>query len=259
MAAAKIQMIERTLDIIEVLAEEANGLNLTEIAQKVDLPKSTVYRILNALIDRNYVAKGSDNYRYKLALKIVNLASNMLYALDLRTEAYPCLQKLADETKQTVHLATWNEDTVVYLDKIEAYQRLPISSALGRAIPLYCTALGKVLTAYQSEERKQALAEKIEYVKYTEHTNTDPRLFLEELPKVRKNGYAIDHEENEAGICCAAAPVFNYNDKNIAAVSITGSKAYFESGDLHATIRTIQDVGMQISKRMGFQGDKAPV
>jgi len=258
MAAAKIQMIERTLDIMEVLAQEARGLNLTDIAQRVNLPKSTVYRILNALIDRNYIVKKEDGHKYKLALKIVNLASNMLYALDLRTEAYPCLQTLADETRQTIHLAVWQGDAIVYLDKIEAYQRLAISSALGRTLPIHCTGLGKVLLAYMPAERREEIIQKLDFHKFTENTNINPAHLREELFEARKNGYAVDNEEHEENIFCVATPILNYTNKIIAAVSITGQVSYFEQNGLFEIIKTIQDVGLKISKRMGYQGEKIP-
>jgi len=138
----KVQSVDRTFDILELLSKEKNGLSLTEISKNLDL---------SVLKKRGYIEQIKNRGIYKMGMEFVELCSNLLNNLELKTEADPFLRKLSMLTNQTVFLAIYQDNSVVYIDKVEQYNSLRKYSIIGQRRPLHCTALGKSLLAGFSE------------------------------------------------------------------------------------------------------------
>jgi IclR family KDG regulon transcriptional repressor len=247
-----VQTLDRTLDIIELLATSPQGMGVTEIGLKLQLHKSTVHRLINALAHRGYIEKEQKTGQYKIGLKFIEISSLYLHQLELKTEAAPIMRRLAELTGLVTHLAILDETDVVYIEKVDVVQSLRLYSHIGRRIPVYCSALGKVLLSGQSAMRQQQILQSINYKPYTENTIQNQESLFSEIQKTTQRGWAVDNEEHEAGIRCIAAPVRDFTRKVIAAISISGDRNTLTAEQDEKYNAMVMDAADAISKRMGF-------
>lgn len=246
-----VQTLDRTLDIIELLAVTPNGMGVTEIGHKLGLHKSTVYRLINALVRRGYLEK-EQNGLYKIGLKFIEISGLYLRQIELKTEAVPFMRHLSELTGQVTHLAILDETEVVYIEKIDVLQSLRMYSQIGKRVSIHCSALGKVLLSAQDSDYRERILEKIKYTRYTENTITDSAVLRKELEQARQKGWAVDNEEHEYGIRCIAAPIRDFTGKVIAALSITGSKNIISPGKDEYYGKLVAEAADNISKRLGY-------
>jgi Transcriptional regulator len=157
MADIKVQSLDRTFNILEILAREPNGLTLAEISAKVDLPRSTAFRLLAVLLQREYVRKASETNRYRLGPGFIELSSNYLNNLELKTESEPFMRELASALGTVVFLARRQGDMMVYIDKQDQFTSLRKYAIIGEQRPIYCTALGKALILDMDDEEIRSL------------------------------------------------------------------------------------------------------
>ncbi len=247
-----VQSIDRAFDILEVLATQRDGLGVTEIARRVGLHKSTVHRLLTSMASRGYIEKNETSSSYRLGLKFVELCSLYLNSLELKTEAQPYLRRLAALTAQPVHLAIEDSGEAVYIDKIESFNTIRMYSAIGKRIPLYCTAVGKVLLMGKEDWEIRELFKEKEFVPQTANTLRTIDELIAEIYEVRKRGWAVDNEEHEEGIRCIAAPIYDYRNEIIAGVSTSGLKTIIAPGRDEEIAGYVVDAARNISRRMGY-------
>jgi DNA-binding IclR family transcriptional regulator len=252
MSDNKVQTIDRTLDIIELLATAKEGLGVTEIGQNIGLHKSTVYRLLTALSNRGYIEKDPKKSTYKIGLKFIEISGLFLKKLELKTEALPFMRKLAEIIGQPVHLAILEGADVIYIEKVELVNSIRMYSQIGRRVPANCSAIGKILLAGLNGERLREVFESIKYEKFTPNTIVSEEELKLEIELVREKGWAVDNEEHEPNIRCIAAPIIDYTGKVIAAISVSGeSRIIKPESDLEIAGYVVETAG-NISKRMGF-------
>ena len=247
-----VQSIDRVFDIIELLSREQNGLQLTEIGRRLDLHKSTVYRLLAVLRKRGYIEKNDDN-RYRIGVQFIELSSMYLNNVELKTEAEPYLRKLSQETRQTVFLAMIRDREVVYLDKVEQFNSIRKYSIIGRRRPLYCTSLGKAMLMNMSDAELGRLFEEVPLQRHTAKTKADLPALLEELQKSRARGWSFDDEEYELGENCVGAPLRDYRGTVIAAISVAWKKDPLIKPEDYAD--RVVAAARDISKRLGYTGE----
>lgn len=196
----QVQVIARAAAILRALEDEAAGLSLGQIAQRVNLARSTVQRIVSALEAEKLVIAASPNGRVRLGPTILRLAASV--RTDFVSLAHSFLVKLSAELRETVDLAVVKRDHLVFVDQVIGPQRLRTVSAVGESFPLYCTANGKAALA----QFERPMIEKLigrSYERRTPKTITRIEDLLVELDEVRKTGVAYDLEEHTLGICAA--------------------------------------------------------
>jgi DNA-binding IclR family transcriptional regulator len=215
-----VQSINRTFDIIELLSKEPRSIPMTEIGRRLDLHKSTVHRLLTTLRKRGYVEQEEETGNYKLGLGFVELASLYLNSLELKTEALPFLNQLTQMTGQTSFLATMDEAEIVYMDKVETYHSLRRYTIIGKRLPMHATSLGKAMLSGLKDSEIEALYPDKKLAMITKKTIPTFDILMKEIRQIRERGWSIDDEENEKGTRCVGAPVFDYRDRVIAAVSL---------------------------------------
>lgn len=247
-----VQTLDRALDIIELLSLEKNGIGVTEISHKLDLHKSTVHRLLNALAVRGYVEKEDRHSKYSLGLKFVEIGSHRLNHLELKIEASPSLRSLADRNRQPVHLAILSGNEVVYIEKIEPVANLRMYSQIGKRVPAYCSALGKSLLSEMKDDELKKLLCEIEFKPFTPKTHSTIDQLIADVDSVRQKGWSLDDEEHEPGIRCIASPVRDYTGKIIAAVSVSGDCRIIAPERDSEIAVSVMNTANIISKRMGF-------
>lgn len=249
-----VQSLDRAIDIIEKLVESKQGLGVTQISDSTGLHKSTVYRLLSTLNYRGFVKKDTENNKYTIGLKLFEIGSKVLNNLDLRTESKPYLMDLMNRTGETIHLGVMNNYEVVYIDKVEGTETIGMTSKIGRRVPAHCTSLGKTILAYSNEEYVDELLEKKGLPRYTAQTIVEPQKLKEHLKEIKKKGYAVDDEEQELGIRCIAAPIFNYNGEVMASFSISGPASRMSEERVENLSNLITRFADKISSEFGYHG-----
>jgi IclR family KDG regulon transcriptional repressor len=213
--------VKRALEVLEFFGADKSELSLAEISKRMDMHKSSVHRILRTLEAANFLQWDAESRRYRLSLKILELANRVLGRYDLRVTAGPFMQELADTTGEIIHLSILDGREIVYLEKKGAGQVLTVATRVGGRHPAYASAMGKVLLAFLPAERLERVLEGSELAALTAHTITDKVRLQRELDQIRRQGYALDNEEAFPGIRCVAAPIRNQSGTVVAALSAT--------------------------------------
>jgi DNA-binding IclR family transcriptional regulator len=254
-----IRVVDRALDVLRLLSDGEPRL-LAQVSGGVGLHSSTTFRVLATLIGRNFVERDEQTGQYTLGLASLELARAYQDGHYLRRLALPALQRLRDDTGETVHLAVLENMDVVYLDKQQSFQAVGImSSRVGARLPAYCTGIGKALLAFAPGATVRRALACGPLPRYTAMTITDTGELLRELARVRERGYAFDRGEREAEIRCVAAPLFGRHGELLAAISVAGPANRMEPLETNeALIGQVVSSAQSISTTLGYRHEHWP-
>ncbi len=196
----------RTLDLLELLADQPQAWTLVDLARELGIPKSSLHGLLRTLTSRGWVRTDDTGTRFRLGMRALRVGAAYLDGDDTVGVLGGVLDELARRFGETVHLGRLDGDQVVYLAKRESVHHLRLYSAIGRRLPAHATALGKALLAEHPDAEADRLV-RWPLRRLTAHTVTDRRAFHTALAEVRTAGYAVDREENAEGIVCFATVV----------------------------------------------------
>ena len=252
-----VQSVDRALRIIEFLAENPTGAGITEISKSLGLSKGTVHRLISTLKERDFAYQSSNTQLYRLSYKILYLYNCISNNIDMFKVSRPIIRKFADKVDATVHLATLDEkrSNIVYIDRIEpmnSQKLFVMSSRVGKKAPCYCTAAGKILLSQYSDDELRDIMKGEEYKTYTDKTIKNIDEFLEEIHKVRKQGYALDENEYDHGIICISIPIYNSNGKIDFAMSVTGLILYTKAEELINLKDQLDEVSRKVSNAINY-------
>jgi len=218
-----IQTVTNALLLLEAFREDEE-LGVTELARRLDLHKNNVFRLLATLQQKGYVEQGT-NDRYRLGLRCLELGQAFARTRSLVRLARPRLESLVRSLGESAHLGALNDFEVVHLDGEQPDQLVLTGLRLGLRLPAHCTALGKILLGCAGPEVHELFDREVisngGLVLRTPATITDREKFIEHLRSVAAEGFATDFEECVAGMCCAAAPVYDASSRVIAAISVS--------------------------------------
>lgn len=248
-----IRSVAKALMILNLFAEHQREMSLGEIAEELQMAKSTLHGLLATLRDFGYLEQSSENGKYRLGMQLFALGNIVANSWDVKKVAAPFIQSLVDELGETVHLVVFDEGEVLYIDKRESTRSLRIVSQVGTRLPAHCTGVGKVFLAdLPLDEVKNIISIK-GLPRYTKNTITEFQRLEEELNEVRLQGYAIDDEEIMDGLRCVAVPIRDYTKKVCAAISISGPVSKFQGEELESVINLMVKVGREISLNLGYR------
>jgi len=241
--------VDKVLTLLEVISDHSEGISLAELVKQTGIAKTTVFRTLETLKERQYVMLDNITERYHLDLKSLELGIKGLMNVNLVEVSIPYLKQLSAKTSETCFLGVYNSGYVVYLYKSEGTLSIQTNARLGARLPAWCTGIGKSLLAFQpQEEIDQVLKQPL--TPFTENTIVDRVVLYETLADIRLKGYSLDNEESEEGLTCVARPVFNYTGSIIGAISV--------AGPTYRMLRKIDEVNEElgqvcslISRRLG--------
>jgi DNA-binding IclR family transcriptional regulator len=252
-----VQTIERISVILDILGQNPQGISIRDLSSKVSLPKGTTHRLLSSLSYLGYVRQDPKTRNYLLGFKLVELGNILLGQLDLRKEAAPFLNDLAERTKETVHMVILDRNEVVYIDKVEVDHNprgLRMASRIGLRNPAHSSAVGKVLISHLPDEELNKFFKGRGLSKRTENTITDTSQLKEHLKMVRNQGYAIDDEENEKGVRCVGAPIYNEAGNAVAAISISGPAFRVTKKLVQESLtKEVMETALKISQQLGYR------
>ena len=218
----KLNSLDKSLQIIEILSRYPQGASLSELTTKSGFPKSTIHHILSTFLPYEYIAQDPETKKYSLGFKFLNISKSILDNIDIRKIAHNHLLQLHEECTEAVHLAILRNGKVVYIDKIDKPGGLSLATYVGFYTDPHAAAGGKVLLSELPMNKIMEIYQGTSLKKYGKKTITRLDKLLNELKKIKKDGYAIDDEEYYEGVRCVAAPI-RAGGQVVAAVSITGS------------------------------------
>ncbi len=201
----------------------------------------------------DFVSKDNENDKYLLGFKFIELGEIVANRLDIKKIVHPYLERVSKKVGETSHLALQNVNHGIYIDKIESDNTLRRFSNIGKKAPMYCTGIGKAILAFLPPKEIDRILNEIEFVKYTKNTIDTKEELLEELKWIKENGYAIDNEEHELDIKCAAAPILNYNNEVIAGFSVASPKMRLTDEKFEKIVEETLKASREISKILGYK------
>jgi IclR family acetate operon transcriptional repressor len=246
-----ITALQRGLRLLQLFSESPHGLTAKQVAGRSRLPVSTVHRFLVNLENAGFLNCSRDGV-YQLGIACFTIGQAALGQLDLRRVSLPYLEELNRQTGETIHLTLRHSLSAVYVEELDSLEQLRIYSRIGAAVPLYCTAVGKVMLAYMPDEERDRVLPQLRLKRFTPNTVGNLQELAAELYRVRKNGYAYDLEEHELHIRCIAAPVWDHESNVGASVSITAPMVRMTATRLRQLAPLIQTAGLQISRELGY-------
>jgi DNA-binding IclR family transcriptional regulator len=247
-----ITSLQRGLRLLQLFSESPHGLSAKHVADRSRLPVSTVHRFLANLETSGFLNCSGDGV-YHLGIACFAIGHAALGQLDIRRVSLPYLRELNRQTRETIHLTVRHGLSAVYVEKLDSPEQLRIHSRIGAAVPLYCTAVGKVMLAYTPKEERDRILPQLRLTRLTPNTVGNLQELEAELSRVRKNGYACDLEENELHIRCVAAPIWDHAGFVNASLSITAPMVRMTVARLRQLAPLIQTAGLQISRELGYQ------
>lgn len=221
------------------------------------MPVSTVHRFLANLVTAGFLSCDVDG-TYHLGIACFAMGQAAAGQLDIRRLSLPYLRELNRQTRETIHLTVRHGLTAVYVEKLDSSEPLRIHSRIGAAVPLYCTAVGKVMLAYMPPEEQERILREVQIKRLTPNTVGNLQELTTELYRVRKNGYACDMEEHELHIRCVAAPIWDHTGAVQSSLSITAPVVRMPVTRLRQLAPLMQAAGLQISRELGYQPSTNP-
>ncbi|WP_153720692.1 IclR family transcriptional regulator [Sporosarcina cascadiensis] len=247
-----IQSVERALGILDLFDEYDKELKLTEITKRMNLHKSTVHSLLKTLQKHHYIEQNNENGKYYLGMKLFERGHYVIQNLDLRALARESLLTLAKVSGRTIHLVILDGREGIYIDKVENPNAAILYSRIGRRVPIHSSGAGKALVAFKEPAELEKILDGYEYTKQTKNTLTDKETFLQELKTIKEQGYAIDNEENEPGVCCVALPIRDYTGQVIAAISSSTAANHLTNEELEKIIESSKTTADELSRKLGY-------
>ena len=252
--AETIHSVERVLGLIEVLAAASEGSGVGSLARESGLPPSTVHRMLSVLCRAGYARQEVDTDRYVLTPRIFEIGCLAVDRLDLRSIGQQHLRQLRADTCETAHLCILDDDTALCIDRAVSENVNRIDPPVGYRNPLHSTAVGKVFLAFGKPEETAQWISRLDLKRYTPHTTCSPGELRTDVRTTSEQGYAVDWDENELGIRCIAAPVFDHAGSLVAALGISGPSVRLTDVRREALARSVIDAAEAFSKDLGYRG-----
>ncbi len=242
------QSVARALDLLGLVARGVRTLDA--LSEELGVHKSTVLRLLQTLEAHGFAGHDAA-HRYHVGPAVFALASDALDALDVRAAAAPILRELAAATGQTVHLATYQDGVVTYIDKVDSRQGLRMYSRIGLPAPVHATAVGKVLLGGVDPAERERVVAGLDLLPFTSRTHATPEALLADVAISAERGWAEDHEEHETFMNCVGAPVHGPDGRIAAAVSISVPNVVLPHDGVLALLPTLLDATARISAELG--------
>jgi IclR family KDG regulon transcriptional repressor len=242
---------QKAIDVLEAFDAQTPLLGVTDLSRRLELPKSTVQRIINNLGHRGLVEQDSATSKYRLGIKLFELGARARRQMDLPERAKPHLQTLTAAGGETSTLAILYGHEALYIERVES-SRVLRASALGSRMPLHCTAVGKILLTAMSDSEFDVIIKAAGMTPRTAKSITNVGTLKEHIVQARKDGYVVDHEEYEDGLVCIAAPVFNYATDLVAAVGLSAPLMRARGDNLRDLIAAVVSAARAMSIEMGY-------
>lgn len=247
-----IKSLDRGLQILGIIAEN-ESTSVTELAELLDVNKSTVSRLIDTLMQHDMIQVEKQTGKYCLGFRILHLSESLKRNLNVIAIAHPVLSQLCKKLNESVHLCAFNNNAVYVVDQVRSDKKYSLSATVGMIEPLHCSSVGKCILAFKSPHKVMEMLEKNEFVKYTPNTITQADKLMDELEVIRSQGYAIDNEELAIGVRCIAVPIYNYQGYVRYSLGISGPCNNMTKELIDKYVKEMTGSANQISRSIGYR------
>ncbi|WP_068115638.1 IclR family transcriptional regulator [Tropicimonas marinistellae] len=243
--------VGKALDVLDLIAAQGHPVRFAELQRLSPLPKATLYRLVQTLVINGMVTQDEESGAYALGMRLVRLAHAAWRQASLAPVARPFLDTLSQESGLTVHLAQMDYGHVLYVDRRDAQDPNAMFTDAGKVAPAYCTGVGKAMLAYLEPEELDQVLGMQSFHRFTPTTLASETVLRQSLDRIRERGFAIDREEYQTGVTCAAVPILSAEGRVLGAVSISGAGSGTETRTLEAWVPRLricaEDIAMEAS------------
>lgn len=233
-AKAGPSVFARSFGVLEYVVRVGRPVLPAEIAEQLDLPKPTVYRMIEQFEAQGFLYRPFASRRITAGPRLTDLAFDILRCSVQYAPRRQILRGLVEDVGETCNIGTLDGEHIVYFDRVEAtHWPLRLNFHIGSRVPLHCTAIGKLFLAFLPEQKRTALLSQLECIPYTPQTLTTPAALEEEINRIRHERLSLDREEYLAGVVCIAAPAFNVRGEIVAGVAIQAPAARMSAADAY--------------------------
>ncbi len=252
-----IPSIERALGVLETLAQEPRGHSLAELGRRMDIPKSTLFRILVTLQKHQCVVWSDDERTFRLGSRLWEFGTSFLDHSDLFQASTTHMKRLAETSRETVFLGCLEDGEVIYLRRMESPKSITMVRKLKQRVPAHCTATGVAILAFMKESEVSAILDRHGLASYSDTTLTDREKFMQRLATVRNEGYAIVDGEYNRELLCISAPIFDHRRQPAASltVAMVSSQARFDTARVEGTAALVREAARAFSRDLGYSAN----
>jgi len=244
--------VDKALTLLEYIARADKPLGISELSHNLGINKSTIYRILQALVAKEYIRQESGTNKYYIGFKIAELNNTIVRKVGIRGAAAGPMEKLAQLTSETVGLAMRDKAGVIYLDQTGGEdESIRIHFLIGARLPFHCTGTGKAMLAFLDKKEQEEIIRASERKCYTPNTITDPDLLRKELTQIRTDGYAFNNGEYQEVVRVVGAPIFNDQQKVVGAVCVAGLSFRLNLTMIPGLGELVKEAAKKISQNLG--------
>ena len=252
-AGGGVQSVDRALLALEILARRGEA-GVTELAADIGVHKSTAFRLVAALEERELVEQAHDRGKYRLGFGILRLANAVSGRLAVTQQGREICEQLAAAIGETVNIAVLRSHYAVNVDQARGPSAVGTHNWVGELTPLHATSSGKILLAHMAPEARRELLETAGLPRFTEHTIISIDRLNDQLKSVADDGYVVSLEELEHGLNTVAAPIRDHTGVVIAALSVSGPVYRLTAQRAEEIAPTVVSAATQIGRRMGYPG-----
>jgi DNA-binding IclR family transcriptional regulator len=245
-----VTALERGIRVLEAVVDGGPAIALGDIAAAVELPKSTVHRLLHTFVATGYL-ETSEGGTYRASAGLLALAGRIVESVNYAGLAGPALRELQQHTVHTVHFGVLDGRVAVYVEKLQGRRPYEMTSRVGHTMPLHSSAIGKSILAFLPPRERDELIGQIKLERWTDTTITSRRALDAELKDIRARWWALDDEENQKGIRCVGTPVFNHTGRVMGAISVSAPAFDFTLDDVAAITPVLRAAAARVSAALG--------
>jgi DNA-binding IclR family transcriptional regulator len=246
-----IPNLDRALRAMELLADNPQGLTMSEIADGLDIPKNSAFRITATMEHRGFLERHPSTKAFILTNKMTSISHATMAEKSLVENAWPSMLELRDQCLETILFGTLIDTKGVVLEQAPAHHGFKFTVDIGTQFALHTAAPGKAMLAHMSKREQDRFIRAMSFEKYTKNTITSGDDFRKELAKAKSQGYGVDCDEEREGMRCIAAPIFNEKRQPIAAIWLTGPSSRIPIKNFSKLGQQCIQAAQEISKRLG--------
>ncbi|SFC24032.1 IclR family transcriptional regulator [Tropicimonas isoalkanivorans] len=248
MATPSSGTVDKALDVLDLIAAQERPVRFGELQRLSPLPKATLYRLVQTLVNSGMVVQNPDSGAYSLGVRLVRLAHAAWRQASLAPIARPHIDALARSTGLTVHLAQMDYGHVLYLDRRDGSEADAGFSDAGKIAPAYCTGVGKAMLAHLPPAELDHVLGMQSFQRFTPTTLGSEAVLRQSLSKIRARGYAVDREEYQSGVLCVASAILSGEGRPLGAVSLSGSADRIDMGTLEGWVPRLAECVEEIAE-----------
>lgn len=244
-----LQSVHNGLRILKLFTKEKTFMGIREAAKELNLPKSSVSRAFQVLLQEGYLEK--EGSKYRLGLSLLHFSGIIKTHMEIKRESAEPLQSLVNKFDESVMVTRLEGSKVIYLLKYEKVPYFDLHGDIGSNNPVHCSSSGKVLLAHKPMKMVEEII-KAGMPKMGPNSITDPSVLISQLKKIKQDAYCIDIDVMHDNVISIAAPVKDYLGRVIAAVSLIGPKQRIKNKNVSIITEEVVKIAKEISNRLGY-------